>query len=89
MTRVIINTSSPYRVSINNQQKSTVRAVGMQPVISYSNTINNIFPEGATKFTELGDVDASDSDNNEVVVFDETANTYVVKTLPSVSGGEF
>jgi hypothetical protein len=37
----------------------------------------------------LTDVDASDADNNEVLVYDETLNKYVVKTIPAVDGGTF
>lgn len=40
-------------------------------------------------FRQLTDVDASDADNNETVVFDETTNKFVVKTLPKVQGGTF
>jgi hypothetical protein len=89
MTRVIINTSSPYRVAVNNQQKTTVRTAGLQTIVNYSNTVNNIYPSGAARLVDLLDVDASDSDNNEIVVFEESSNTYVIKTLPVVSGDEF
>jgi hypothetical protein len=37
----------------------------------------------------LTDVDASDADNNEVLVYDETLNKYVVKIIPAVDGGTF
>lgn len=40
-------------------------------------------------FKQLSDVDASDADNNETVVFDEATNKFVVKTLPKVQGGTF
>jgi hypothetical protein len=89
MTKVIVNTSTGYRVAISGQQGPVVRTVGLQNIINYSNTVNNIYPEGASRLVDLLDVDSSDSDNNEVLVFDEGANTYVVKPLPGVDGGDF
>jgi hypothetical protein len=75
-TKVIVRSSSPNRVSINNQQRSTVRTVAVA-----SSQINRL--------SLLTDVDASDADNNEVLVYDETLNKYVVKTIPAVDGGTF
>ncbi len=75
-TKVLINSTTPNRVSINNQQRSTVRTVAVA-----SSQINRL--------SLLTDVDASDADNNEVLVYDETLNKYVVKTIPAVDGGTF
>lgn len=74
-TRVIVRSSSPNRVSINNQQPKTIRTVGVSA--------------STNRFESLVDVDASDSDNNETVVYDATSGKYVVKTLPVVDGGTF
>lgn len=73
-TKVTINSSSPYRVSINNQQPKTIRSVGIAP---------------ASSFATLSDVNASDPDNNETIVYDAASGKYVVKTLPSLDGGTF
>lgn len=73
-TKVIVNSTSPNRVLINNQQPKTVRTVGIA---------------AASKFSGLLDVNASDPDNNETVVYDELSGKYVVKTLPVVDGGTF
>jgi hypothetical protein len=75
-TKVIVRSSSPNRVSINNQQRSTVRTVAIA-----STQIKNL--------VDLLDVDATDTDNNEVLVYDETLNKYVIKTIPVVDGGSF
>lgn len=75
-TKVIVNSVSPNRVSINNQQRTTVRTIGIPP--------NNI-----KKLAELQDVDASNPNTNETLVYDETLNKYVVKVLPVVDGGAF
>jgi hypothetical protein len=75
-TKVILRSSSPNRVSISNQQRSTVRTVA-------------IASTQVDRLSELTDVDASDADNNEVLVYDETLNKYVIKTIPAVDGGTF
>jgi hypothetical protein len=73
--KVTVNSSSPNRVSINNQQRTTIRSVGLA--------------NQDTKLENLSDVDASDPDNNEILVYDETSNKYVIKTLPNINGGTF
>lgn len=76
-TKVTVHSSSPNRVLINNQQPKTIRTVGIQPI------------QTTNYFAALIDVDASDADNNETVVYDEASGKYVVKPLPVVDGGTF
>jgi hypothetical protein len=38
---------------------------------------------------ELRDVDASDLDNNETLVYDEGSGKFVVKEIPIINGGTF
>jgi hypothetical protein len=75
-TRVTVRSSSPNRISINNQQPKTIRTVG-------------VAAGAANKLENLIDIDASDADNNETVVYDATSGKYVIKTLPVVDGGTF
>lgn len=75
-TKVIVRSSSPNRVSINNQQPKSIRTVGVAAA-------------SANKLENLTDIDASDPDNNETVVYDATSGKYVIKTLPVVDGGTF
>lgn len=77
-TRVRVVSGSQSRVSINKQERDTVRVVGIIPDTS-----------AITKLTSLSDVDASDPDNNETLVYDEAQQKYVIKTLPVVDGGTF
>lgn len=77
--KVTVNSSSPYRVAINNQQPKTIRTVGVQPTSI----------DLANRFSNLTDVDASSPDNNETVVYDSATGKYVVKTLPVLDGGTF
>jgi len=78
--RVTVNSIAKTRVSINNQQRDTIRTVGVAPSAT---------DLGVDRLTQLVDVDASDSENNETLVYDSTSQKYVVKTLPSVNGGSF
>jgi hypothetical protein len=71
-----IITSPQIRVSINNQDRKQIRAVGLAP-----GNVNQL--------VKLTDVDATDPDNNETLVYDEASGKYVIKTLPIVSGGTF
>jgi len=75
-TKVVVRSSAPNRISINNQQAKTVRTVG-------------IAAGSANRLTGLQDVDASSSDNNETLVYDSASGKYVIKTLPVVDGGSF
>lgn len=75
-TKVVVRSSSPNRISINNQQQKTIRTVGIASASS-------------STLAGLTDVDASDPDNNETLVFDATSGKYVIKTLPAVDGGTF
>lgn len=38
---------------------------------------------------ELKDVDSTDADNNETLVYDEVSGKFVVKELPIINGGTF
>jgi hypothetical protein len=77
--KVTVNSVSPNRISINNQQRTTIRTVGVAgPDVASINQLSN-----------LTDVDATDPDNNETLVYDEALQKYVIKTLPSVDGGTF
>lgn len=75
-TKVIVRSSAPNRVLINNQQPKTVKTVGVAAAV-------------ANRLVNLVDVDASDSDNNETLVYDATSGKYVIKTLPNLDGGTF
>lgn len=75
--KVLVNSTGLNRVSINNQQRKTVRTVG----ISAQSQIDTL--------AELRDVDASDPNNNETLVYDSARQKYVIKTLPVVDGGSY
>ncbi len=75
--KVLVNSTNTSRVSINAQKRSTVRTIALASIA-----------QNAT-FAGLSDVDASDPDNNETVVYNSTTQKYEVKTLPIVDGGSY
>lgn len=70
-------TSPQIKVSINNQNRKTVRTVGVSALAQ------------TAKLSGLSDVDASDPNNNETLVYDSATQKYVVKTLPVLDGGTY
>lgn len=74
--KVTVNSVSPNRVSINNQQRTTIRSVG-------------VVPSESRKLVTLLDVDATSLDNNETLVYDEATEKFIVKELPNINGGTF
>lgn len=74
--RVRIANNPSKRVSISGSRAQQVKLSG--------------FVNGSTTTLEqLSDVDASDPDVNEVLVYDPDTQTYVIKTIPKISGGTF
>lgn len=74
-----IFTSPQIRVSVNKQQRTTIRTVGISPATTVP----------ITKLTDLDDVDATGADNNETLVYDSNTQKYVVKPLPLIDGGSY
>jgi hypothetical protein len=70
-------TTPQIRVSINNPQRTTVRTIGISP------------DANARTLTSLTDVDASDPDNNETLVYNSTTQKYEIKVLPGIDGGSY
>jgi hypothetical protein len=76
--RAYITTQTPQiRVGINNQSRKSIRSV------SFSVLANG------TRLADLGDVDVSGSENNEVLVYDSALEKYVIKSLPVLDGGQY
>ena len=76
--RAYITTQTPQiRVGINNQSRKSIRTVSISVLAN------------GTKLADLGDVDASGSENNEVLVYDSALDKYVIKSLPVLDGGQY
>lgn len=76
--KVTVVSDARNRISINNQQRKTVRTIALMPDLSSITTLDS-----------LSDVDASDPNENETLVYDEASGKYVVKILPNINGGTF
>jgi|LakMenE01Jun11ns_1017448.scaffolds.fasta_scaffold8310382_2 hypothetical protein len=79
--KVTVITRSSNRVLINTNQRQQVKSVNIVGATDTGSGINTL--------AELQDIDASDADNNEVLVYDEASGKYVVKELPIINGGTF
>lgn len=78
--RVTQGNQATVRVTRPDSQRFTVKQVS----ISAGGDATEI-----DRLSELSDVDASDSDNNEVLVYNSSTNKYEVKVIPEVDGGSF
>lgn len=76
--KVTLVSDQKNRISINSQNRTQIKTVAITPDLS-----------GVSSLASLSDVDASDPDNNETLVYDDAIGKYVVKTLPNINGGTF
>lgn len=81
MSKITVTTTPKNRISINTQQKGVVRVGSTGLTGAGSTVIRNL--------SDLLDVDSSDIDNNETLVYDEGTGKFVVKELPVLNGGTF
>lgn len=72
--KVTLVSDQKNRISINSQNRKQIKTFAIPPV---------------SALADLTDVNASDPDNNETLVYDDATGKYVVKTLPNVDGGTF
>lgn len=77
---VTIRTAPKNRISINNRQSGKITAV----LESSGGGAG-----GVDTLVELKDVDASDVDPGETLVFDGASGKFKVEALPSLDGGTF
>lgn len=73
VTKVSVISTPRNRVSINNTERKDVRIAS-----SVQNSLRN-----------LTDVDSSDLDNNEPLVYDSSTDKFVVRPLTNINGGTF
>jgi hypothetical protein len=76
--KAVVNSVPTTRVEINATTRDAIRTVGISSQTSAQNYL-----------VGLVDVDASDVDNNETLVYNSTTEKFVVKILPVVDGGIF
>lgn len=76
--KVTVISDNKNRISINNQNRTSIRTVAITPQVSQFSTL-----------ASMTDVNATDPNENETLVYDEASGKYVVKTMPNISGGTF
>jgi hypothetical protein len=76
--KATVNSAGKYRVAISTEKRREVRTVAITPLAQASNYLAGLL-----------DVDATNPDNNETLVYDAGSGKYVVKELPVVNGGTF
>lgn len=82
MVGVVINGARGSRVTINRTNTAkTVRSVNVPST--------NQGGGGSDTLAGLTDVDVSDADTGEVLVWNEATEKYEVKPVPVIDGGEF
>jgi hypothetical protein len=75
--KVTVNSVPTTRVSVNNQQRETIRTVGVGVGIANPSLVT------------LSDVDATSKNNNDTLVYDAVRGKFVVTALPTLNGGTF
>jgi ribosome recycling factor len=79
----------PITAIVNTNQSTTVELRTNKTTVSMLPILTTADASSLASLSQIQDVDASDPDNNEVLVYDQTQNKYVIKTLPVVQGGTF
>lgn len=76
--KVTVISDNKNRISINNQNRTSIKTVAITPQVGQFSTL-----------ASMTDVNATDPNENETLVYDEASGKYVVKTMPNISGGTF
>lgn len=77
MSKITVRTTPKNRISINSPQRQSLKTVS----VGVGSSIDTL--------KELRDVDTSDLDNNETLVYDATSDKFIIKELPIINGGTF
>lgn len=74
-----------YKVELNPGQPIEVKIKSNKTAVSSVEIARTVkFP-----LQELTNVDGTDPDDGEVLVYESASNLYVVKTIPYIRGGKF
>ena len=79
-------------ITIKNSKPTSIKVITAPKNMVSINTRGAISRGGGGAGAELRnliDVDASDVDNNETIVYDAERDKFVVENLPIMDGGEF
>lgn len=81
-TKVTLITRPGNRVVVSSQAKQQVKSVNIVGA-------TDIGTAGISRLSDLRDVDSTNVNNNETLVYDEASGKYVIKVLPIINGGTF
>ena len=79
---ITINSGSSRRLIVTSQPKNRI-------LINNQTGATGGAPGTIDTIVELKDVDATDIDSNETLVYDGESGKFVVKELPIINGGTF
>lgn len=79
----------PITAIVNTNQSTSVELRTNKTTVTMLPIATTAEASSLANLSQIQDVDASNPDNNEVLVYDQTQNKYVIKTLPVVQGGTF
>lgn len=82
-SNITVRTTPKNRVSINTGSRNKLKV--NSGVVGAGSTAESAIDT----IRELKDVDASDLDSNETLVYDGSSGKFVVKELPLIDGGTF
>lgn len=81
MSKITVNTTSKNSISINTKKQNIITVAG-----------HGLTGAGSGVFTQLRrltDVDATNLEDNNVLVYDEASDKFVVEKTPIINGGTF
>lgn len=76
------------RITVTNKSQHLTVTSTPKSRISINNRTGSV-SGGIDTLVELKDVDASDINNNETIVYDAVSGKFKIEELPIVNGGEF
>ena len=99
--KALVTSVGGSRVAVNARQSTTVRHVtgdagtpvkvqnAQRDTVRYIAGVGLGGADGLNRIAEMLDVDMSDADTNETLVYNESDGTFVVKEIPVINGGTF
>lgn len=82
--KVTVQSAGQNRISINNTNKhKTVRTLAVP------STTTGLGGNNIDTLAELTDVDTSDANDGESLIYNEITQKYEIKPIPLVDGGEY
>jgi hypothetical protein len=67
------------RVSVSNQERKTIRTVGVSATTPFIGSL----------LRTLNDVNATDLTTGNTLVYDQVTDKFIVEVLPKIDGGTF